>query len=286
MSKREPYPSRELGLEVGLLLARHLLRTENLHYGYWPEGLPVELRNLPLAQEHYSDFLVSHVPSEAKSVLDIGCGAGLIADRLLRRGHEVECVAPESGLLDCARKRLGDRAKVHAELFERFEPGRTFDVLLFSESFQYVPLQSGLPHALDMLNPGGHIVICDFFKVPGKHKSPIGGGHRYQKFERLRIELGLEPLTDIDITPQTAPTMTLINDFMQSVGAPSYERFVDHCRREWPLTTRCVRWLCRKHLARLESKHFSGVRTAEAFCEFKTYRLLVLRQTAVKSVSK
>jgi 2-polyprenyl-3-methyl-5-hydroxy-6-metoxy-1,4-benzoquinol methylase len=281
VARNKHIESRDLGLELGLLLARYVINTENLHYGYWPDDLPVKLQNLPRAQEHYSDLLVSHVPADARSVLDVGCGAGLLAERLVTRGQEVECVAPESGLLDCARKRLGDRAKVHAGLFEDFEPGRKFDVVMFSESFQYVPLDEGLPHALSMLNPGGHVVICDFFKVQGKRNSPIGGGHRYQKFERMLVEQGVQVVTNLDITPRTAPTITLVNEFMQMVGSPGYNLLVDHCMREWSLMTRTIRWFFRKKLAKVEHKYFSGVRTAQAFNEYKTYRLVVLRAAGV-----
>lgn len=277
MYVQEHRRSRDIGLETGLLLARYLLDTENLHYGFWSDGLEVKLANMPAAQERYTDFLISHVPQEARSVLDVGCGAGVTAERLLERGMEVECVAPESGLLECARKRLGKRAKVHAAKFEEFEPGRRFDVVLFSESFQYIPFEQALPHALKFVNPGGHVLICDFFKQQGKKGSPISGGHKMHELVKQMDTLNLKVVQDIDITKQTAPNLDLVAEFLEQVGKPGYEMLMEHATATWPKLSKLGRWWFRKRIAKLEHKYFSGRRTGAAFAEYKTYRLLLLQ---------
>ncbi|MBX3460197.1 MAG: class I SAM-dependent methyltransferase [Planctomycetes bacterium] len=270
--------SRDIGLETGLLLARYLLDTENLHYGYWMPGVEVHFRNLPAAQERYTEFLLSHVPAGAKSVLDVGCGAGVTAEKLLERGLEVECVAPESGLLEAARKRLGERARVHAARFQDFAPTRKFDMVMFSESFQYIPFELALPHALKFIDSGGYVLICDFFKVKGKKKSPIGGGHKIYELEKQAAQLGCEILTDIDITEQTAPNLDLVDDFMRRVGKPGYEMLMEHAMASYPRTTKLVRWWKREQIDKVEHKYFSGLRTGKTFAEYKTYRLLLLRR--------
>lgn len=43
--RRQPIPSaalssRELGLDLALILARYLWKTDHLHYGYWTAGMP------------------------------------------------------------------------------------------------------------------------------------------------------------------------------------------------------------------------------------------------------
>jgi SAM-dependent methyltransferase len=273
--------SRDIGMEAGLLLARYLLNTENLHYGFWTDDLKLDLFNMPKAQEKYTEFLLSHIPQDTKSVLDVGCGAGVTAEKLIERGCEVECVAPDSALLDCAKQRLGDRAKVFAAKFEDFPATRKFDVVMFSESFQYIPFDRALPHALEFLNPGGHVLICDFFKLQGKKGSPIGGGHKLHELMKQARGLSTEVVTDIDITPQTAPNLDLVDDFMRQVGKPGYEMLMQHAAASYPTMTKLGRWWFRKKLERVERRYFSGTRNAKTFAEYKTYRLLLLQKAAV-----
>lgn len=282
MYVQKDFRSRDIGLETGLLLARYLLDTENLHYGYWANGLELKFQNLPAAQEKYTEFLLSHIPPGVNSVLDVGCGAGVTAEKLLERGCEVECVAPQTALLDCARQRLGDRAKVHAARFQDFEPSRKFDLVLFSESFQYVPFEQALPHALRFLDDGGYVLICDFFKVQGKKGSPIGGGHKLHEFIKQAAKLNADIVTDIDITAQTAPNLDLVDDFLTRVGKPGYEMLMEHAMATYPKLTRVVRWWNKEKIEKVEHKYFSGIRNAQTFSEFKTYRLLLLRKGGAK----
>jgi hypothetical protein len=46
-----------------------------------------------------------------------------------------------------------------------------------------------------------------------------------------------------------------------------------------PWLVRLVRWKFRKQLRRYEEKHFSGRRTGANFKKYKSYRLLLYRET-------
>lgn len=274
MSKLARVPTRDLGLEVGLLMARYLLDSEELHYGYWTPDLPVKLSNLPAAQRKHTDLILSHLPASARRVLDVGCGTGGLSLRLLERGCEVECVAPDSTLLDCAEKRLGGRAKIHRLKFEDFSAGAPFDAVIFSESFQYVPIEESLANVSRLLAPGGSLLICDFFKRSGKPGSPIGGGHKLRRVMDSLAAAGFAAKTDIDITEQAAPTMTLAAEFLEKVGAPAYELVSSFTAASWPKSTGLARWFFRKRIAKMERKYFSGQRNAAVFSEYKTYRMM------------
>src|SRR5687767_11118098 len=65
--------SRELGLALGIFCGKHLLKTRHLHYGYWPQDLPVKLPNLAKAQQCLSDFILGHIPPGVRTILDVGC---------------------------------------------------------------------------------------------------------------------------------------------------------------------------------------------------------------------
>ena len=66
--KRKNPNSQEIGLRIANIFGRYFLKTDHLHYGFWPEGLPVALENLPKAQDLYTEFLRARIPaSEAFS---------------------------------------------------------------------------------------------------------------------------------------------------------------------------------------------------------------------------
>ena len=75
MKKRPAITSRDLGLEFAAICGKHFLGLEHLHYGYWPEGLPVSINNLRTAQENYTSFLLSQIPAGVRTILDVGCGS-------------------------------------------------------------------------------------------------------------------------------------------------------------------------------------------------------------------
>ena len=73
---------KEVGLDIGLVFAKHFYKTDYLHYGYWPEGLSVEPANVIEAQENYANLLLKHIPEGVSSVLDVGCGSGKFSESI------------------------------------------------------------------------------------------------------------------------------------------------------------------------------------------------------------
>ena len=117
-----------------------------------------------------------------------------------------------------------------------------YDLILFSESFQYVKLSESLNKIEKMLNLSGHLLICDFFRrdVPGK--SLMGGGHSWNGFLETVSKHPLNLVIDIDITEETAPTIDLLAKFNIDVLSPivkmSGEYLVDH----YPKITKLFTW--------------------------------------------
>ena len=63
--------SREVGLEIAVIVGKYLLNLEHLHYGYWTGDLEVNIANLHKTQENYIDFLFSQIPESVETILDI-----------------------------------------------------------------------------------------------------------------------------------------------------------------------------------------------------------------------
>ncbi len=278
MKKRRKVTSQELGLGVGLVLGRHFFGIEDLHYGYWTSDLQVDIRNLPRAQERYSEFVISHIPRGVKTILDVGCGIGGVARRLIDRGFQVDCVSPSPFLTQFARQVLGPDAQLFECPFEELETHKRYDLLLFSESFQYVPLEIALQRSVSLLEDDGHLLICDFFRKEADGKSPLGGGHRLTKFYEAILRLPVDRVHDIDITTHTAPTMKIVNDAFMNAVLPAWKIARESFTASRPFLSQLLQWKFRRKIEKIERKHFSGARNPENFEVFKSYRLLLYKK--------
>ena len=69
-------------------------------------------------------FLVSRIPDDGGHVLDVATGTGLVAERLLARGHAVTGLDQSPGMLETARRRDPARTGRPAPRGQCFCPGR------------------------------------------------------------------------------------------------------------------------------------------------------------------
>ena len=264
--------------ELGLVLATRLLKTEDLHYGFWNAELPVLLSNLPQAQEAYTAHLLSHIPQGVQSVLDVGCGTGHVAQLLLEKGHQVQCVSPSAVLTQLARERLGNEVPIHQCTLQDLILEDRFDLILFSESFQYMPFTASLPKVHGLLKAGGHVLISDFFSLAAPGKSALRGGHKLDQFRQFLASQPFEVLRDLDITEQTAPNLKIIDDWLQDYALPLWESLAWYFRENRPWLGKLGRLLFGRKLDKVHFKYFSRQRNAETFKTHKSYRLLLLRR--------
>ena len=276
--------SRELGLAAGLVFARYFLKTGHLHYGYWPEDLPVDIANLRQAQDRYCDVLSSHIPGGTRSILDVGCGTGVMSRRLLDEGYEVESLSPSPFLTSCARETLGEEGLIHETTFEEMQTDRKYDLILFSESFQYVRLDSVFGKCRELLTEGGHVLLCDFFRrADATGESGLGGGHSLEGFYGRLKENGFSVVIDVDLTSRAAPNMDVVADLLENFGKPMWDLFLYFLESNYPRVNRFARWRYRKKIRKIERKYFSGRRNARTFAADKNYRLVLCKPEADNS---
>jgi len=272
--------SREIGLEIGTICGKHLLNVEHLHYGYWTKDIKVDLANLPAAQKKYTDFLMSNVPDGVRSILDVGCGMGQTAKRLTEAGYKVDCVSPSSFLAQQARALLQEKSEVFECFYEQLQTEKRYDLVLFSESFQYIDPETAIKKTLSLLNPAGRILICDIFKVDINEKSPISGGHNLTKFLTMMSQYPFELIKNLDITEETAPSRDIENHICKDVLEPVSMLLGKLVQSRYPLLSKFLKWKYRKKIEKMRRKYFSDQRTAEIFKKFKTYRLLLYKTNA------
>ena len=280
--------------ELGLVLAQQLLDVEDLHYGLWDAELALTLTNVPIAQQRYTTLLLDLLARMLAGVnrphiLDVGCGTGQMMVQMLERGYEVDAVNPSAHLNAQVRERLAGINATAPRLFETvFESLPTeaqhhqYDLLLFSESFQYIPLPEFFANSTRLIKPDGRVVICDFFKTAAHGDGESGdrsfsGGHILAEFYQRVSRSGFEIEQDEDLTKRVSPNIALLDEWLTARLVPAAGSVDQFLQGAYPKTTGLVKWLLRRKLARARFKYLSGNRTQAVFEKYKSYRLIVLR---------
>jgi trans-aconitate methyltransferase len=273
--------TRSIGLDVGLAFSKFLTGKENLHYGLWDAKWDVCAANVGRAQEAYTSKLFALLP-KAKNlkILDIGGGAGETAKKLVALGHHVEIVIPSPFLAERCRHNAGPKAVVHECKFEDFETDQRFDVCLFSESFQYIPMDISLTKSASLLTLGGTIIVSDCFRTQAFFDSKavaarVGGGHALVDFDAILNDLPLTIVSREDITEQVAPTVDVEQELYNVVGY-AVTRVDDGLVATHPFLRKFLRGLMglffsQRRRERLEQRLHQKTRSATNFIRFNTY---------------
>ena len=292
-SQRDPKTDSK---EVSLVLLHKLTGIKYLHYGFWDENAKPSLRELPAAQERYAELLIHTLDDHLQQMgldkqearlLDVGCGTGALLCELNVRDYPTDAVVPSQYMHKEAQKaleRLPPDKKAQAKIFLcRFEElkrsGPGYDLIFFSESFQYVQLDQAFDKLRELLNPHARVVICDFFSLPGtKNPARIGGGHKLPTFYAAAAQHQFKILMDRDITKNVSPNFRLLNETLtEKVGPAStiLHQFLS-ARHPWIYGTASV--LMQKRIKKVRQKYLSGQRTQENFERLKSYRLIALER--------
>jgi demethylmenaquinone methyltransferase/2-methoxy-6-polyprenyl-1,4-benzoquinol methylase len=112
--------------------------------------------------------ILARVPREARDVLDLACGTGIVTCRLGRRQPGVRIVGVDltEDFLEIARQKAA-RQGLHAEFLHANAetvslPPAAFDCVLSSYLPKYVDVDSLLNNVVPALRPGGVIALHDF----------------------------------------------------------------------------------------------------------------------------
>ena len=280
--------------ELGLVLAQQILDVQDLHYGLWDPDLELSLGNIALAQQRYTEMILQQMDAlladhPAPCILDVGCGTGHMLQLMIERGYAVDAVNPSVHLNQQVRVRLAAMPHADSTLFESdFESlplsacRQRYDLLLFSESFQYIPLPEIFEKSPLLLKTGGQLLICDFFKTDAHCDGAEGdrsfsGGHLLGPFYEYVKAAPFTLLLDEDLTPRISPNIALLDEWLSQRLLPASRSLDTFLRGSYPRLTWLIKWLARHKLERLRYKYFSGHRNQAVFEKYKSYRLLVLQ---------
>lgn len=167
--------------------------------GWWdPEGPFRPLHDLNPAR---LKFIADRASISEKTVLDVGCGGGILAESLARKGGQVTGIDVASRVLSVAKLHLHesglevDYQEKTVEDQSRETPGG-FDVVTCMEMLEHVPEPSSVIQSVqELLRPGGHAFFSTLNRTPlafalgivgAEHIARLlpRGTHRYDRFIR------------------------------------------------------------------------------------------------------
>ena len=191
-----------------------LAKFSDLAHRWW--DTESEFRPLHQINPLRLDWITDIVPITGKRVLDVGCGGGILADAMARRGADVLGIDLATKALRVAQLHALEAQtsgvqyrEISAEALAVEQP-ESFDVVTCMEMLEHVPDPSSVVRACaQMVKPGGHVFFSTINRNPKSFLFAIVGAeyvlnllpkgtHEYAKFirpselARYAREAGLE----------------------------------------------------------------------------------------------
>lgn len=278
MIKEEKKHSDETGLQIVLILCKYFLQIDDLHFGLWTPKLKKTISNLPRAMEKYTNHLISHIPEGTRSVLIAGGDTGHFAEKLVSMGYTVDYVSHKPIMTKLVSERLNDRSHIFECCFKDLKTARTYDLILFRETFKKMSPDICMDKCLKLLNKNGNILICDLFQKDTGDKNPFGETLKLSQTYSEISKYPFEITRDIDITDKTSPTMDILNDILLNVGAPVFNLLLLFLKNKYAQLFKLIHFRYKNKLENLTARYFSGGLNAERFSFFHSYRLVVINK--------
>jgi 2-polyprenyl-6-hydroxyphenyl methylase / 3-demethylubiquinone-9 3-methyltransferase len=164
-----------------------------LAHRWWdPEG---EFRPLHEINPLRLDWIAGHAALEGASVLDVGCGGGILTEAMARRGAKVTGIDMSDKALRVAELHLQESGlDVRYQKAEVEQLAGEFDVVTCMELLEHVPEPAGMVAACARLvRPGGRVFFSTINRNPKSYLFAVVGAeyvlgllpkgtHDYQRF--------------------------------------------------------------------------------------------------------
>ncbi len=220
-STASPSPYKDLTFPLNVYAHTLLLqegKATYLHYGLF-ENHETDLQT---AQQYSTDLLISRLPASSCRILEVGVGLGATFSLLTQQGHHVHGITPDAQQIHHIHKYLDKSATITCQYLEDFESGaKSFDVMLFQESAQYIEPLVIFNKASDLLSSSGNLLILDEFALQ-RVETEMERLHLLDDMIALAERFGFELVERLDLSTMAAPTL----DYLLHMTAVHRKRLV------------------------------------------------------------
>ena len=148
---------------------REIAKFDQIARNYWdPEG---PMRAIHQINPLRIDFTESCYPLQDATILDVGCGGGMAAEAMARRGSLVTAIDASEAMLETAKLHAIESGlsinylKTHAEALLKTST-KQFDIVSCFEMIEHVPEPHQTLTALsDLVRPGGWLILSTINKT-------------------------------------------------------------------------------------------------------------------------
>jgi MPBQ/MSBQ methyltransferase len=266
-----------------LKLYSESVRSPYLHYGFWdnPESVNVSeftLNEMVKAQGRYIEHLVSFIPEDVKTVLDVGAGIGGNSSYLLSKGYEVEALSPDEYQESVFAEKYNGEVKFHRSKFEDFKPEKKYDLVLESESACYIQIEPGWKTARKTIRDGGYLLASDYFlhHNDGSGDWHIKAAHDEKVYMETAEKYGFKLIQEYDQTENTMPTLDGVKAFMERFIYPTVEFSSQYMDKNYPFILKVIKKAFGNKVDK-KMKQFSLLESDE-FRKYKRYMIYLFQK--------
>ena len=266
-----------------LKLYSESVRSPYLHYGFWdnPESVNASeftLNEMVKAQGRYIEHLVSFIPEDVKTVLDVGAGIGGNSSYLLSKGYEVEALSPDEYQEKVFAEKYNGEVKFYRSKFEDFKPEKKYDLVLESESACYIQIEPGWETARKTIRDGGYLLASDYFlhHNDGSGDWHIKAAHDEKVYMETAEKYGFKLIREYDQTENTMPTLDGVKAFMERFIYPTVEFSSQYVDKNYPFILKVIKKAFGNKVDK-KLKQFSLLESDE-FRKYKRYMIYLFQK--------
>lgn len=254
------------------LMYDNVLQSGYLHFGYWPVDQHVRpgiVQDFCTAQERFAEELMSCLPDGRHRILDVGAGMGRLSNELTIRGHSVTAITPSSvqaTYIASQYPKVTVKQGYFQDIGLTLDPN-SFDLIVFSESFRYMPLDRVVPLFERLLTPQGRVFIGDWFTRRLEANRP-GHDHSEAAFRETIRQHHWGIVAERDVTQNVLPTLILGREVLCRLYLPLAGLLLSKFAQKWPRVyrlclPRMIRWVEQRMLPQLTGRFEPAVFAAE-----------------------
>lgn len=156
-------------------------------------------KQIELAKVIVKEVRLELQDSKSKSLIDYGCGTGLISLELSEQVDSVLLVDSSKEMLGVVKTKISKRgitnSKVLLSDFTKSTPELNTDIVLMSLVLLHIPdTKKILRELFSILNDGGKLIIVDFDKNDKVNHPKVHNGFSHENLKRVLSEMGFKSI--------------------------------------------------------------------------------------------
>ena len=115
-------------------------------------------------QNKMADKLISMISNNPKSILELGCGTGVLTEKLINKYNFIKYNASDI-VLECEPyiRKISDKINFIQSDIEEFEFKEKYDLIISNATFQWIEnLEPFIEKLKKQLNPNGELIFSTF----------------------------------------------------------------------------------------------------------------------------